>query len=115
MSEKCAPQAPATFASAKSPDALFACMPEAWTNQERWPITPDVRINPIANGTQVRIYNSHGMSSDVFADNTRDGESRRIRYYAGSVQKVVRRSHARLLVGSPRGVAPAPLVRFRST
>ena len=33
----------ATFTSSKTPDALAACMSEAWTMQDRWPMTPDVR------------------------------------------------------------------------
>ena len=72
----------ATFASDKSPDDVAACASEAWTLQERWPVTPDVRINPIANGKQVMIYNSHSMSPDAFADITAEGAGSRVVYYA---------------------------------
>jgi hypothetical protein len=50
--------------------------------QDRWPFTPDVRINPITGGKQVMIYNSQSMAPDVFADITTDGSITRISYYA---------------------------------
>ncbi|MCD9046798.1 hypothetical protein [Luteimonas sp. MHLX1A] len=72
----------ATFASGKSPDAVADCVAEAWTLQERFPLTPDVRINPIANGRQVMIYNPQSMAPDAFADVTRDGAGSLITYYS---------------------------------
>lgn len=72
----------ATFASAKSPEDVAACTSEAWTLQDRWPVTPDVRIIPIADGEQVMIYNAHSMSPDAFADITADGTGSRVVYYA---------------------------------
>jgi hypothetical protein len=72
----------ATFSSAQPPDAIAACISEAWTMQKVGFMTPDVRINPISGGKQVMIYNAHGMSPDAIADITSDGSSSRIAYYA---------------------------------
>lgn len=72
----------AYFASDKHPDVLAACIAEAWIMQDRWPQTPDVRVNPIQGGKQVMIYNAQSMSPDAFVDIVAGDAASRISYFA---------------------------------
>lgn len=82
VAEMRADQPFAYFASNKHPDELAACIAEAWIMQDRWPQTPDVRVNAIQGGKQVMIYNAHSMSPDAFVDIVAGEAASRISYYA---------------------------------
>lgn len=66
--------------------------------QDRWVLTPDLRINPLAGVKQVMIYNSHSMSPDAFADTTADGSGSKVAYYSKN-RKAFKQTFADLTQG----------------